>query len=82
MIWQDNIFSITGSWTTTFATGTRTSTIMQPLRIRMNCPHIVRGIIEVVRNNNTATIDFGDGTCDNLATVTINGVTTIITLGN
>ncbi len=82
MVWQDNVFSITGSWTTTFPAGTKTSTITTPLRIRMNCPHIVRGVIQVVRNDNTATIDFGDGTCDNLATLTINGNTYTITLGN
>lgn len=82
MVWQDNVFSITGSWTTTFPAGTKTSTITTPLRIRMNCPHIVRGVIQVVRNDNTAIIDFGDGTCDNLATLTINGNTYTITLGN
>ncbi len=80
-VWIDNIFSITGSWTTTFPAGTRTSTITQPLRVRMNCPHIVRGIISVVGPFGEGTINYGDGTCDNLAVVTINGVEHIITLG-
>lgn len=81
--WTDNIFSITGSWTTTFPQGTRSSVILEPLRVRMNCPHIVRGVIQVTRNNgNIALIDFGNGTCDNLATLTINGTTIVITLGN
>jgi hypothetical protein len=82
LFWQDNVFSITGSWTTTFPNGTRTSTISEPLRVRMNCPHIVRGIIDVVGPFGTGSINYGDGTCDNLAVVTINGVDYAITLGN
>lgn len=81
-VWMDNIFSITGSWTTTFPEGTRTSTITTALRVRANCPFIVRGVITTVRNNNTAILDYGNGECDNQATLTINGTTTTITLGN
>jgi hypothetical protein len=81
MIWLDNIFSISGSWTTTFPNGTQSATITTPLIAKASCPRIVSGVIQIVRNNNTGTIDYGDGTCDNLATVTINGVTTVITLG-
>jgi outer membrane murein-binding lipoprotein Lpp len=81
MIWLDNIFSISGSWTTTFSNGTQSATITTPLIAKASCPRIVSGVIQIVRNNNTGTIDYGDGTCDNLATVTINGVTTVITLG-
>lgn len=80
--WMDNIFSITGSWTTTFPGGTQTSTITSPLRVRANCPFIVRGVVSIVRNNNTAILDYGNGECDNQATLTVNGTTTTITLGN
>lgn len=82
MIWADNVFSISGSWTTTFPVGTQTSTITTPLRVRANCPNIVRGVVEIVRNDNTAVLDYGNGECDNQATLTINGTTTTITLGN
>jgi hypothetical protein len=82
MIWADNVFSISGSWTTTFPAGTRTSTITTPLRVEADCPHIVSGVITTVRNNNTATLDYGNGDCDNQATLTVNGTTTTITLGN
>ncbi|MCF6128343.1 hypothetical protein L1S35_01565 [Flavobacterium sp. AS60] len=82
MVWADNVFSISGSWTTTFPAGTRTSTITTPLRVRANCPYIVRGVVEIVRNDNTAVLDYGTGECDNQATLTINGTTTTITLGN
>ena len=82
-IWLDNIYQITGEWTTTFPSGgVQTSTITTPLRIRMNCPNIVRGVITINRNGNTATLDYGNGECDNLATFTVNGVAHTITLGN
>ena len=81
-MWLDNIYQVTGQWTTTFPSGAvQTSTITTPLRIRMNCPNIVRGVITIVRNDNTATLDYGDGECDNLAIFTINGNSNIITLG-
>ncbi|MEK8180555.1 hypothetical protein WMW71_09405 [Flavobacterium buctense] len=82
MIWADNVFSISGSWTTTFPAGTRTSTITTPLRVEASCPHIVSGVVNIVGTNNTATLDYGNGDCDNQATLTVNGTTTTITLGN
>ncbi|RTY90894.1 hypothetical protein [Flavobacterium sp. GT3R68] len=81
-VWLDNEFLITGSWVTTLPNGgTQNSTITTPLRIRMNCNHIVSGVLTVTRNNVTATLDYGDGSCDNIAVVTINGVAHTITLG-
>ena len=82
LIWADNVFSISGSWTTTFPAGTQTSTITTPLRVEVGCPNIVSGVVSIVRNGNTATLDYGSGECDNQATLTVNGTTTTITLGN
>lgn len=62
------------------------STIMEPLVKRFNCRWIVRGVVRTVRINATANtpwvalLNFGNGTCDNLAVVTINGVSYQITL--
>jgi hypothetical protein len=82
-IFSDNIFKITGNWTTTLPNATvKTSTITTPLIIRANCPNIVRGVITFVRNGNTATLDYGNGACDNQAVFTKNGIATTITLGN
>lgn len=73
--WNDNVYQITGSWITTLPNASiQTSTITSPLIVNMNCPHIVQGIITIVRNNNTATLDYGDGTCDAIAIFTLNGV--------
>lgn len=84
----DNIYRVTGSWTTTFPnTSVQTSTITTPLIVKMSCiaqnkPLLVQGVITIVRNNNTATLDYGDGTCDNLAVFTINGNSYNIVIGN
>ena len=62
------------------------ATIVEPLVRRNNCRWIVTGTVRTVRENtNTGTrfvglINYGAGTCDNTATVTINGVTYNITL--
>ncbi|MFM2230805.1 MAG: hypothetical protein RL607_2063 [Bacteroidota bacterium] len=84
----DNVYQVTGSWTTTFPnTSIQTSTITTPLQIKMSCmavnkPLIVSGVISIVRNGNTATLDYGDGTCDNTALFTFNGTTVTIIIGN
>jgi hypothetical protein len=65
----------------------QTSTITTPLLVKMSCinqnkPLLVQGIITFTRNGNTATLDYGDGTCDNLAVFTINGNAYNIIIGN
>lgn len=80
---MDNVFKITGNWTTTLPNlSVRINTITTPLIKRNNCPNIVEGTMSMVRNGNTATLNYGDGTCDNQAVLTVNGVSTTITLGN
>ncbi len=62
------------------------STIMEPLVKRFNCRWIVRGVVKTTRVNTStnnpwiATLNFGNGNCDNLAVLTINGVSYQITL--
>lgn len=82
-IWNDNVFEITGNWSTTRPNYSQTTTVTSPLIHKMNCQfRRVQGVLTIVKNNNTAVIDFGDGTCDNQALLTINGNTSTITLGN
>jgi hypothetical protein len=87
VIWSDNIYVVTGSWTTTFPNGnvhTNTISNVEPLRIRMNCNYrIVKGIVNITRPNHTAILDYGSGTCDNIATISIDGGAAIpFTFGN
>ncbi|MBC7557236.1 MAG: hypothetical protein H7195_09785, partial [Chryseobacterium sp.] len=82
-ILSDNVYNVTGNWTTTFPNTTiQSSTITTPLVIKLNCANIVKGVITSTRNGNTATLDYGNGDCDNLAVFTFNGVANNIVLGN
>lgn len=86
-IWQDNVYLITGSVTTTKPNGVvHTNTISQssPLRIEMSCQYgIVSGEISITRPNHSAVINYGNGDCDNNATISIDGGTPIsFTFGN
>lgn len=45
-----------------------------PLVFKVSCHHIVSGIVKIsTSNNKNWTIDYGNGTCDDLATLTIGG---------
>ena len=79
-VWDD-VFEITGTATGINRNGNAyTHTIVNPLRIERTCKYIVSGTITVVVNDKTLSLDYGAGTCDNLATITYNGKTTEIKL--
>ena len=70
----DDIYSVTGSHTITNAAGkTRTCKITEALEKKVICENIDMGKIEIQGPNHTAVVDFGDGTCDRIATITIDG---------
>ena len=84
---SDNVYQVTGSWTTTYPNASvQTSTITSPIIVKFSCyPQfsiLAKGIIKFERNGKTATLDYGNGTCDNLAVFTINGLTFNIVLNN
>lgn len=86
----DDIYKITGSANGKTKRGDLliawNSEITEPLIKKFTCRWLVKGIIRIVRVNLTtsspwvATINYGNGDCDNKALVTINGVPHIITL--
>jgi len=81
--WEDNVFKVWGNHTTTFPNGSvYTCTIKTPLLIKMSCkmPFPVSGVVEIVKNDAQATLDYGNGDCDKLATITIDGVSKEIVL--
>lgn len=79
-IWDDT-YTITGTSTGVNRKGyAYTHTITTPLVIKNTCRWIVEGTIEMVVNDNTAILDYGNGACDNIATVTVNGVIKEVTL--
>lgn len=70
---DDDVHLITGNWSTTTPNGTRSATITVPLKKLGNCHYIVEGIIEFIRNDSHATLNYGTGECDNQAILTIDG---------
>jgi len=81
--WEDNVFLVWGYNTTTFPNGAKyTFTITTPLRIALSCkmPFPVKGVVEITKNDGKATLDYGNGDCDKLANITVNGVTKEIVL--
>jgi hypothetical protein len=70
----DDTYQITGTRTTTNAQGkTRTATTQTPLQRKMSCSNIDQGILLIQGPNNSATLDFGTGNCDNQAVLTVSG---------
>jgi len=69
--WGDNVFLISGKRTYTGPQGNVLSkeTIV-PLRREWACRFIVSGVLEISRNELTASLDFGDGECDAKGTLT------------
>ena len=79
--WEDNVFSVTGNWSTNFSNGhSRSALVTEALRRETICPFFVSGLVEVTRNETIGVLNFGDGTCDNLAILTVNGEEIIIVL--
>lgn len=80
-IWDD-VWMVSGSQSGTHFNGdTYSMTITSPLEIPRACSWIVAGTRVMQKSNLPArTIDFGNGVCDNIATVTVNGVSHTIYL--
>ncbi len=89
---SDDIYSIIGGGAGTSAGGAGTSAGGAEINVQITAPlirklepgcrmHFVSGIVEVTPGTlATRTLDFGNGDCDNIATVTANGNTYTITL--
>jgi hypothetical protein len=79
---DDDVIEITGSVTAQTSTGnTWARTIVEPLIRTGNCRHHVQGVVEFSQNGILlASLNFGDGTCDNLAIMTVDGETIEIEL--
>jgi hypothetical protein len=79
-IWDD-VFETEGqSSGTNFNNETYTRTITSPLVKPRNCRWFVKGTIEFATGEDIAILDYGDGTCDRIATLTVNGETREINL--
>ena len=69
--WGDNVFLITGKGTFIGPEGNVfVKEVIDALRREMACRFIVSGVLEVSRNELTASLDFGDGSCDAVGILT------------
>lgn len=77
----DDVYSITGNHTVTNPAGkTRTVTITEALEKKTTCHNVTKGKMKIQAQTHFAILDYGDGTCDNVATITIDGVAPITIL--
>jgi hypothetical protein len=77
----DNVYYVSGSGSVVLNdSATYIKTITTPLLFDAGCEFIKSGVIELNRNGSISVINYGDGTCDNVATVTTDGTTEEINL--
>lgn len=70
----DDVYTITGNHTVTNPLGkSRTATITEALEKQVICHNVSKGKVKVEGPNHYAIVDYGNGTCDNVATVSIDG---------
>jgi hypothetical protein len=70
----DDVYSITGTHTVTNPAGkTRTATITEALIKQILCQNISKGKIKIEGPNHFAILDYGNGECDRVATISIDG---------
>ena len=80
--WYDDAYTITGSASGINARGVNyTAQITTPLQRALSCKWIDSGIIEITPEDRpTRVVDFGNGNCDNEATVSVGNRTRTINL--
>ena len=80
--WWDDVYLITGNGSGTTASGKNyTIEITNALRREIGCKHFVSGTFEFKPEEKPVRVfDYGEGECDNVATVTVNGKTYTIYL--
>ena len=78
---ESTTYSIAGTWAVVYEGNTYNVTVNGPLTSSVNCGYIAAGDMTVSKNGLSVNVDFGDSTCDNVATITYpNGVEEEITL--
>lgn len=81
---EESVLIIDGDWTVKADGNTYTVNITSPLRTNFfNCEHASEGVMSLNKNGLAVTIDFGDGTCDDVADMTYpDGTVEEIKLGD
>lgn len=78
---MDDVFSITGAGRGENSRGKSWAhEVIEPLIKKFTCRWISKGVLRIRFNNTNGILNFGNGECDNKATLTINGNVKIIIL--
>jgi hypothetical protein len=82
LVKNDDVYEITGKDSTVRASGKIfTANITSPLVVAVNCNWIKQGVIQITPQGGTPrTLNYGSGTCDKFATVTVGTKSRTITL--
>jgi hypothetical protein len=73
---NDTVITLNGSWNLTIGSDVYTASITNTLETKIACAYISEGEMSLDKNGLTIGINFGDGSCDNSATITYpNGAT-------
>ncbi|MFN8166659.1 MAG: hypothetical protein U0X76_10980 [Bacteroidia bacterium] len=79
--WVNDIYVINGTANGSNSNGETVDCILTNIQREMSCHWITSGTLTITPSSKPArTIDFGNGSCDDQATVTKNGITRTITL--
>lgn len=77
----DDVWEITGNSSGSNSNANSwTTLVMQPVVKKATCAWFVQGQVKISRNAASGILDFGDGSCDNMATILVNGKSYPITL--
>ena len=67
--WETSIYDISGSWTVKWDGNTYNLSSSEGIQGNLSCENINKGNLEISKNGLEVTVNFGDGTCDDIATL-------------
>lgn len=78
---EDIAITLTGNWNLNTENDVYTVSVINELRTKVGCNYVAEGLMGLDKNGLAVTIDFGDGTCDDMATITYpNGASAEVSL--
>ncbi|MEL6919248.1 MAG: hypothetical protein AAFO99_16155 [Bacteroidota bacterium] len=66
---EDSLLTIDGNWTVGLGNDTYAVAVSTTLEGNLSCEHLVAGLMQIGKNGLAVSVDFGDGTCDDIATI-------------
>ncbi|WP_238857947.1 hypothetical protein [Poritiphilus flavus] len=73
---EDTSFTLSGNWSITVGDNSYSVEVNETLEGNLSCEYLTSGSMDINKNGLEVTVDFGDGTCDDIATIIYpNGAT-------